>query len=58
MELTNEQRKCMGLEMIEPAWERVEIQNSVKPKYVTGRIALYFDGDIIRKLLYIWDNGE
>lgn len=25
MELTNEQRKCLGLELVEPRWERIEI---------------------------------
>lgn len=33
MELTNEQRKYLGLELIEPSWERVEIpNNSLKPE--------------------------
>ena len=33
MELTNEQRKYLGLEIIEPTWERVEIpSNCVKPE--------------------------
>ncbi len=40
MELTNEQRRCMGLEETAPSWERVPFcHNDV----------LYFDGDIIRK---------
>ncbi len=28
MELTNEQRMYLGLEPVEPAWERVEIPNN------------------------------
>ena len=40
MELTNEQRRCMGLLEIEPYWERVDMGE--------GNI-LYFNGDIIRK---------
>ena len=39
MELTNEQRMYLGLEPVEPAWERVEIpNNSVNPERSTGRI--------------------
>lgn len=37
MELTNEQRKYLGLELIDPAWERVEISNSIKPEHETGK---------------------
>lgn len=40
MELTNEQRRSMGLEETEPSWERV--------LFTPGDI-LYFDGDTIRK---------
>ncbi len=36
MELTNEQRKYLGLEQIEPSCERVEIPNNcVKPELST-----------------------
>lgn len=40
MELTNEQRRCLGLLEIEPYWKRVDMGE--------GNI-LYFNGDIIRK---------
>lgn len=44
MELTNEQRKYLGLEIIEPTWERVEIpSNCVKPEQSTGKDILFFD---------------
>ena len=50
MELTNEQRTCLGLELIEPDWERVEIpNNSVNPERSTGKDILFFDGDVLRK---------
>ncbi len=58
MELTNEQRKYLGLELIDPVWERVEISNSIKPEYESGRVILYFDGDIIRKIIYIQYSGS
>ena len=42
MELTNEQRKYLGLEIIEPAWERVEIpSNCLKPELSTGKDILF-----------------
>ncbi len=40
MELTNEQRRCLGLLEVEPYWERVDMGK--------GNI-LYFNGDVIRK---------
>lgn len=58
MELTNEQRKYLGLELIEPEWDRVEMPNSIKPEQATGKVILYFDGDIIRKGIFIWNSGE
>lgn len=58
MELTNEQRKYLGLEMIEPDWERVEIPNNcVKPEQSTGKDILFFDGDVLRKVIWLHDNG-
>lgn len=64
MELTNEQRQYLGLELVEPSWERVEIpNNSCKPELSTGKIILYFDGDILRKEIsaekmdVIWRNS-
>ena len=57
MELTNEQRKYLGLELADPAWERVEIPNNcLKPELSTGTDILFFDGDILRKV--IWLNNE
>lgn len=58
MELTNEQRKYLGLELVDPAWERVEILNSIKPELATGRVVLYFDGDTIRKTISVHDKGS
>ncbi len=58
MELTNEQRKFLGLELTEPSWERMEIpNNSVRPELSTGKIILYFDGDILRKEIFTDRNG-
>lgn len=59
MELTNEQRRYLGLELIEPSWERIEIpNNSVKSELSTGNIILYFDGDILRKEIAVDRNGR
>lgn len=50
MELTNEQRKYFGLELVDPSWDRVVIpSNSVHPELSENNIILYFDGDILRK---------
>ncbi|MCM1184561.1 MAG: immunity 26/phosphotriesterase HocA family protein [Roseburia sp.] len=58
MELTNEQRKYLGLELIEPDWERVEIPNNcVKPELSTGKDILFFDGDVLRKVIWSYENG-
>lgn len=58
MELTNEQRRCLGLELVDPAWERVEILNSIKPECESGKMILYFDGDMIRKTISVWGDGS
>lgn len=58
MELTNEQRKYLGLELIDPAWEKVEISNSINPEHESGRVLLYFDCDIIRKTISIQYSGS
>lgn len=59
MELTNEQRKYLGLELIEPAWERIEIPNNcLKPELSTGKNILFFDGDILRKVIWLNNNGN
>ena len=59
MELTNEQRKYLGLELIEPNWERVEIPNNcVNPEQSTGKDILFFDGDVLRKVIWLHDNGH
>ncbi len=59
MELTNEQRKYLGLEQIEPSWERVGIPNNcVKPELSTGKDILFFDGDVLRKVIWLHDNGH
>ena len=59
MELTNEQRKYLGLELIEPAWERIEMPNNcLKPELSTGKDILFFDGDILRKVIWLDDKGS
>ena len=59
MELTNKQRKYLGLEPIDSAWERMEIpNNSVKPELSTGKHILYFDGDTLRKNITVNDSGS
>lgn len=58
MELTNEQRKYLGLESIEPDWERMEIpSNCVKPELSTGKHILYFDKDVLRKNISVDRSG-
>lgn len=58
MELTNEQRKYLGLELIEPTWERIEIPNNCrKPELSTGKDILFFDGDILRKVIWLENKG-
>lgn len=39
-ELTDRQRACLGLDQVEPHWERVELNE---------RVCVWFDGDVIRK---------
>lgn len=59
MELTNEQRTYLGLELVEPTWERVEIPNNcVKPELSTGKDILFFDGDVLRKVIWAHDSGS
>lgn len=59
MELTNEQRRYFGLEPVEPTWERIEIPNNcVKPELSTGKDILFFDGDILRKAIWLHNNGH
>ena len=58
MELTNEQRKYLGLEPVEPEWERIEIPNNgVNPELSTGKNILYFDGDVLRKEISVTNGG-
>ncbi len=59
MELTNRQRKYLGVEMIDPDWERVEIPNNcVKPELSTGKDILFFDGDVLRKVIWFHNSGH
>jgi len=59
MELNNEQRSYLGLEPVEPGWERVEIPNNcLKPELSTGKDILFFDGDILRKVIWLEDSGS
>lgn len=47
-ELTNEQRKYLGLTLIEDSWERVLFNE---------HITLFFDGDILRKKITVHENS-
>ncbi len=59
MELTNEQRRYLGVELIEPSWKQVEIpSNCVKPELSTGKIVLYFDGDVLRREISVDKNSR
>lgn len=59
MELTNEQRKCLGLELVEPAWEREERPvDCSKTEIITEKNILFFDGDILRKAIWLYENGS
>lgn len=42
MELTNEQRRYLGLETVDSAWDRVEISNSIEPRHESGKVVLFF----------------
>ena len=58
MELTNMQRKYLGLEPVDPSWERIEIQdNTLKGDLSKEKGILFFDGDILRKVIRISDKG-
>lgn len=56
MELTNEQRIYLGLEPVAASWERFEMP--YESRQTTEKTVLYFDNDIIRKILYIHNNGN
>lgn len=59
MELTNEQRNYLGLELIAPTWERIEIPNNcLKPELSTGKDILFFDGDTLRKVIWLDRSGS
>lgn len=59
IELTNEQRKYLGLELVDPAWDRVELpSNSVNPELSNGKIILYFDKEVLRKQISVIHTGE
>lgn len=47
-ELTNEQRRCFGLTLVDPAWERVELPRSHYDDYDT---VLYLDGCRVAKII-------
>jgi hypothetical protein len=46
-ELTNEQRKYLGLEIVPKSWEKIQI---------TEEVYIYFDGNIIRKKVSVNEN--
>ena len=51
-ELTNEQRKYLGLIPVEEDWELVKLN------YKYENIYFYFDGDIIRKKISLSENSH
>ena len=58
MELTNTHRRYLGLEPVAPEWERVEIpSNAVKSEPSVGKDILFFDGDVLRKVIWQYGNG-
>ena len=64
MELTNEQRKYFGLELVDPSWDRVEEaqasgRNTIHPELLKSNLknVFYFDGDILRKAISFHNNG-
>lgn len=56
MELTNEQRICMGIEPIDPAWDIVDLPNTTIGYTASRKVTLYFDGNVIRKEI-LTDDG-
>ena len=48
MKLINLHRRCLGLEEIDSNWDEVKLNDE---------ITLYFDGDVIRKLISTEENG-
>ena len=52
--ITNEQRRYLGLEPIEPGWDVVAYKNRQNHKEINY---LVYDGDIIRKLIIIINTG-
>lgn len=51
-ELTNRQREYLGLDLIEPEWERTELRaGPYQPKSI-----LYFEGDILKKQIISNEN--
>ena len=52
-ELTNAQRKCFGLQPIEPGWKRMELKPSPYHQHAT---VAYLDGTAIRKFIQTGSN--
>ena len=48
LELTNEQRKCLGLEPVDAAWEKVTVKPGPNDDYATYA---YLDGQRVRKVI-------
>lgn len=58
MELTNEQRKYFGIELVDSSWERVEIPTNSRYLELPDRpTVLFFEGDVIRKAIWPHENG-
>lgn len=52
-ELTNEQRRCFALPLVEPGWTRIEPKPSPYDAHTT---VLYLEGTVARKLVQSGDN--
>ena len=48
LELTNEQRKCLGLEPVDAAWEKITVKPGPNDDYATYA---YLDGQRVRKVI-------
>lgn len=58
MELTNEQRLFFGLESVDPSWDRMEVpSNTAHWGLSDDTVVVYFDGDVLRKVICIWKDG-
>jgi len=53
-ELTNVQRKFLGMTQVKPSWDRIEL---IPGRYDARKNSAYFDGQVICKLISVGDNS-